>query len=254
MKHRWIANLDMYRKVPIDLLEGSRQGSIISWMALFVIATLFFIQTKAFFTTGVETVLALDTNHEKLLRVNFNITMMDLKCEFANLNVVSVFGGKQHTYNTTAVHITKFTVDSNQVMRQYMSRNLQQHDIDLHDRAVTASVEQMLEEKQRQDAVDLSPEKLESALTQHMFVFVDMYASWCSHCQVRLSSQCKTFELFAWHALNGQIALRFWRRLGKSWPKWCTMQRMLTLKKNIPNTWRIRTKSMKQHFKYTCRS
>ena len=184
MKHRWIANLDMYRKVPIDLLEGSRQGSIISWIALTVIAILFLMETKAFFTNGVETELTLDHNNDKLLRVNFNITMMDLKCEYAQLNVVSVFGGKEHSHNTTAAFVTKFTVDSNQIRRQFMNRNMQQHDINLHDEAVTGTVEEIIEEKQRQDAIDLSPEELEEVLTQHMFVFVDMYASWCSHCRV----------------------------------------------------------------------
>jgi hypothetical protein len=226
MKHRWIANLDMYRKVPIDLLEGSRQGSIISWIALFVIATLFFVQTKAFFTNGVETVLALDTNKDKLLRVNFNITMMDLKCEYANLNVVSVFGGKQHSHNTTALHVTKFTVDSNMMRRQYMNRNMQQHDIDLHDQAVTASVEQMVEEKQRQDAVDLSPDELEDALKQHMFVFVDMFAGWCSHCQVRrslciycLCSQRLCCTLKHSKPSSPPSLCSCWHRHGKSWPK-----------------------------------
>jgi hypothetical protein len=224
MKHRWIANLDMYRKVPIDLLEGSRQGSAISWMALFVIATLFFIQTKAFFTNGVETVLALDADitKETLLRVNFNITLMDLKCEFANLNVVSVFGGKQHSHTAAAVHISKFAVDSKQIRRQYMDRNMQQHDIDLHDHAVTASVEQMVEEKQRQDAVDLSPDELEIALTQHMFVFVDMFAGWCSHCRVRTRRfGVKKNVLFKvcmeQYALNEQLAptVGFGADLGK---------------------------------------
>jgi len=71
MKHRGLASLDMYRKVPIDLLEGSKQGSFISWIALFVIATLFFLETKAFFTPQIQQDLALDKNKDKLLRVNF---------------------------------------------------------------------------------------------------------------------------------------------------------------------------------------
>lgn len=71
MKHARLASLDMYRKVPIDLLEGSKQGSIISWIALFVIATLFFLETKAFFTPQIQQDLALDKTNDKLLRVNF---------------------------------------------------------------------------------------------------------------------------------------------------------------------------------------
>ena len=35
MRNRpFIANLDMYRKVPVDLLEGTRRGSILSTIAV----------------------------------------------------------------------------------------------------------------------------------------------------------------------------------------------------------------------------
>lgn len=48
---RWGASLDMYRKVPQDLMEGSRRGKMMSTIALFAIATLFFMETRAFFRT-----------------------------------------------------------------------------------------------------------------------------------------------------------------------------------------------------------
>ena len=74
-----LASLDMYRKVPVDLLEGTRRGSILSTLAVFTMATLFFLETKAYFSTTLKTSLALDSNDESQIRVNFNITMMDLK-------------------------------------------------------------------------------------------------------------------------------------------------------------------------------
>jgi hypothetical protein len=44
------ASLDMYRKVPVDLMEGTKRGSILSYLALFTIVTLFVLETNAFFT------------------------------------------------------------------------------------------------------------------------------------------------------------------------------------------------------------
>lgn len=44
------AGLDMYRKVPVDLMEGTKRGSLLSYLALFTISTLFLLETKAFFT------------------------------------------------------------------------------------------------------------------------------------------------------------------------------------------------------------
>ena len=110
---RFAANLDMYRKVPSDLLEGTRRGSIMSYAAVVIMATLFLFETRAFFGSRWEissdtchgvicciccscrhlpfersiyrwTVdLALDNNTDRRVRVNFNITMCDLKCDFA---------------------------------------------------------------------------------------------------------------------------------------------------------------------------
>jgi thiol-disulfide isomerase/thioredoxin len=174
----------MYRKVPIDLLEGSKQGSVISWLALFCIATLVFLETKAFFTNEIQTDLALDTNTDKFLRVNFNVTMMDLPCDYATVNVMSVFSGKEHAHLNITQHVAKFSVDENQVRQQYMSRNMQQNDIALSDTSVTETVEEMVQKKQREDAVLLDPKDFQQAVQDHMFVFVDMFASWCSHCQV----------------------------------------------------------------------
>lgn len=48
---RWGASLDMYRKVPQDLMEGSKRGTMMSSFALFAIAMLFFMETRAFFTS-----------------------------------------------------------------------------------------------------------------------------------------------------------------------------------------------------------
>jgi hypothetical protein len=47
---RMAASLDMYRKVPVDLMEGTKRGSILSYLALLTIATLFVLETNAFFT------------------------------------------------------------------------------------------------------------------------------------------------------------------------------------------------------------
>ena len=46
---RWIGKLDMYRKVPTDLLEGTRRGSILSYVAIVVMVSLFLFETGAFF-------------------------------------------------------------------------------------------------------------------------------------------------------------------------------------------------------------
>lgn len=172
-----IASLDMYRKVPVDLLEGTRRGSILSTLAVFTMATLFFLETKAYFSSTLKTSLALDSNDESQIRVNFNITMMDLKCEYATIDVVSVLGTQQ---NVTQ-HVQKFPIDQWGVRQRYQQRNLKQHDVQMFD----ASIEETIEELHAdgEDAVSLDETTLNVALEENTYVFVDFFANWCSHCR-----------------------------------------------------------------------
>lgn len=46
---QWVGRLDMYRKIPTDLLEGTKRGSILSYIAIFIMTSLFLFETSAFF-------------------------------------------------------------------------------------------------------------------------------------------------------------------------------------------------------------
>ena len=112
---RHLAKLDMYRKVPMDMVEGSKQGSIISWVAIIIILWLFYKETAAFFTTRLSEKLSLDhrrTENDQI-KVTFNITMMDLKCDFVEVDVVSILGNNQ---NATKF-VKKVPLDANGVLK-----------------------------------------------------------------------------------------------------------------------------------------
>ena len=47
----WAAHVDLYRKIPADLMEGTKRGSVLSYISLFVMVVLFLMETKAYFTS-----------------------------------------------------------------------------------------------------------------------------------------------------------------------------------------------------------
>jgi thiol-disulfide isomerase/thioredoxin len=175
---KWASNLDMYRKVPIDLLEGTKRGSIISCLAMMSMVILFVAETASYLGSNyIKTDVTLDLNKEARVRVNFNITMMDLKCDYVVIDVVSQLGTEQ---NVTS-NVQKYSLDAKGVRDQYKGRNKDQHDIILSDSLVTETIEELHENGE--DAVSLDPESLKFAREENTYLFVDFFASWCSHCK-----------------------------------------------------------------------
>lgn len=196
--------MDMYRKIHSDLMqEGTARGSILSYLSLILMVVLFLWETRAFFQTRIVTDLALDYKVDpgdesqnggtarrntftgrsargqkpNQLRLNFNITMMDLSCEYAVIDVVSVLGNLQ---NITA-HVTKWNIDGDGIRKGYKGRNRNQRDIELFDSDIQETLEDLHEDGE--DAVSLDPDTLEQYKREYDYVFVDFYASWCSHCK-----------------------------------------------------------------------
>jgi hypothetical protein len=116
--------------------------------------------------------LALDSNKDPRVRLNFNITLMDLRCEYAVVDVVSVLGTEQNVSS----HITKWGVDAEGVRKRYAGRNKDQKDIKMFDSSVTSTIEELYSDGE--DAVSLDEETLEYALRDQQYLFVDFYASW----------------------------------------------------------------------------
>lgn len=105
--------------------------------------------------------------------------MMDLRCEWAVVDTVSVLGTDQ---NITA-HVTKWQVDGEGIRRRFQGRNRQQTDIEMFDGAITSTIDELHEDGE--DAVSLDATTFPFALMEFTYLFVDFYASWCSHVSKR---------------------------------------------------------------------
>lgn len=151
-------------------MEGTKRGSLLSYAALFTIMTLFCLETRAFFSQRLVSQLALDASDDPRIRLNFNITMLDLRCDFAVVDVVSVLGTDQ---NVTA-HVTKWDIDADGVRRTYKGRNRNQKDLQLFDTTIEESIEEL--HANGEDAVPLNAETLEFAKNENDFLFVDFFA------------------------------------------------------------------------------
>lgn len=91
--------------------------------------------------------------------------------------MISVLGNEQNITKD----IQRWDLDSVGLQRQLSHKNPDQRDILHYDESVYESLEHL--HLNGEDAASLDEESLGYALEEYEHVFVDFYASWCSHCQ-----------------------------------------------------------------------
>lgn len=125
------------------------------------------------------------------------------KCEWAVIDVVSTFGTDQNM----SAHVTKWDLNGDGVRQRYKGRNRNQKDLELFDESVTETLEEL--HANGEDAISLDEETLEYYKREHEYVFVDFYASWCSHCR----DLAPTWEALA------EVMVDAGKHLGKAHPE-----------------------------------
>jgi thiol-disulfide isomerase/thioredoxin len=141
-------------------------------------STLFLLETKAYLSKSIATTLSLTPNNdiEQRIQLNFNITMMDLPCEYATVDVYSTVGFQK---NVTK-NVRKFPINEDGVLQQYEALNWHQDDVELWDPAVIETVDDL--HGDGEDAISLNEDTFPYAKDEFPFLFVKFYTSDCPNC------------------------------------------------------------------------
>ncbi|CAM9113409.1 unnamed protein product [Discosporangium mesarthrocarpum] len=169
--------LDLYQKIPTDLTEATTTGGYFSMVAALFMVLLFHMELFAFISSPTESYIVVDNAEATKLRINFNITMMDLPCEFLAVDALDVLGTNR--MNITS-HVEKWHLDQDGVRQAYQGRNREQRDIVLSDEK-----HQDLEilHANGVHAVPLTEETFDKWLADEDFTFVVFHVNWCIWCQ-----------------------------------------------------------------------
>ena len=179
-------------------------------------AILFTCETYEFVQTKVTSNIEIDPNADKLIRVNFNVTLYDVQCDFVEVGtyrdvllvVVSyhIFSYLTYLLNTLDLwdtlgtnmidiqkDITKYTVDKHGMKQYFHGRNKKQKKVE-HEKHHKDIMQHISDANGGSlHSTDLSPDTIEAFHSQYEHTFIDYFASWCIHCQ-RLAP---TWEKFA---------------------------------------------------------
>jgi len=168
--------LDFYRKVPSDLTESSGFGAILSLCACFFMMLLFGAELYAFMNSEPEASLVLDPTIEKL-RINFNVTMLELPCEYISVDLVDKLG--THSINITQ-NILKWHVDDKGHKTEFSGRYTStkpevQHE-EHHD------LEALIAENGKHVVVPSDTDDFHRLLKLNEWAFVAFVVPWCHFC------------------------------------------------------------------------
>lgn len=175
----WVSNLDAFRTVPKDLAEASVTGASMTFLAVLVCVVLFICEVTAFMTTKMRTDIVIDSNQDSLLRINFDVHMLDLSCDYVTVGVWDAFGTDR--MNITK-NVQKQRIDhEGKAGRAYSDDELVE--LEFNDKSFTKEELADLDSDWSSSSDQFKHEDFQSVVDAHDFTFVNFYADWCPHCR-----------------------------------------------------------------------
>lgn len=167
-----LSSYDVFRKLPRDLTHGTSHGGVLSLLAIVLIAVVFLLELSSYLAGEVETAVILDTNRQDTLQINFRITVMQLPCEYASVDVWDYLGNNRLDLSRD-IHKTMVTGQFGEKILGAFSDG-SEHSSGYN--AVEAKAEIGRDESELLTRANFDEETGKNAWS-----FIDFYAPWCIH-------------------------------------------------------------------------
>jgi len=208
-----------FKHVPDDLVISSTPGMIISLIGTIVMITLFIFELNAYRKVDVSTTLVVDELVDEMLRMNFNVTLHQVPCDYLSIDVSDTTGTARHNISKD---ILKWRLDSEQrviaastALTAHTRTEARQHPDTDHE-THGGKYDMLGDDDDEYEPPDtnlsqaLGQETFEPFLKEHELTVVNFFAPWCIWCRrfepVYLETASKIPDLhFHGHARLAQV-------------------------------------------------
>jgi len=178
---KWAANLDAFRSVPKDLAEATVHGALLTAIAVVTCSVLFMCEVTAFLSAKPRTDIVLDSNQDSLLRINFDVHMLDMACDHLTVGVWDAFGTER--MNITR-NIQKQRIDHRGQDKGHAYSEDELVELEFSDQSFTKEELQELDSDWSSSSDQFKHDNFQTVVDSHDFTFVNFYADWCPHCRM----------------------------------------------------------------------
>jgi len=164
----------------VDLAEATGTGACMTLVACVTCSVLFFCEVSAFLSAKPRTDVVLDSNQDSELRINFDVSMLDMACDHVTVGVWDAFGTER--MNITR-NVMKTHLDHNGASkgRPYTEDELVA--LEFMDQTFSGEEQKELDSDWSSSSDQFHHDDFQSVIDAHDHTFVNFYADWCPHCR-----------------------------------------------------------------------
>merc|ERR1719183_991264 len=149
--------------------------------AMLICGTLFICEVSAFITSKPRTDIVIDSNQDSQLRINFDVHMMDLACDYVAVGVWDAFGTER--MNITG-NVQKQRIDHKGERKGHPYSEDELAELDYNDQKITAEEKAELDADWSSTSDQFKHDDFQAVVDAHDFTMVNFYAEWCPHCRM----------------------------------------------------------------------
>merc|ERR1712232_310212 len=125
--------------------------------------------------------IVLDTNQDSPLRINFDVHMLDMSCDFVTVGVWDAFGSER--MNITR-DITKQRIDHKGQSKGHAYTEDELVELEFSEKSFTKEELAEVDSDWSSSSDQFKHDDFQKVVDSHDFTFVNFYADWCPHCRM----------------------------------------------------------------------